>query len=279
MSTDGRWNLGAHGQVFGAWGRIDSDGNAARLDTSTGGFFMGADVPLGDWRMGLMAGHSHANFDAKDRSSSGDSDNFHLGLYGGTQWGALGFRFGAAYTRHDIGTSRAVAIPGLTDSLTGGYDADTFQAFGEFGYRIEAGGSRFEPFAGLAHVNLDADGLHEGGGVAALTGDGGTTETTFSTLGLRASTAFDLDDTVLTAKGMVGWRRAFGDIVPLSTMRFDGGDAFSIAGVPIARNAAVIEAGLDLAIAPTATLGISYGGQFGSGVADQSFRASFNVKF
>ena len=79
---------------------------------------------------------------------------------------------------------------------------------------------------------------------------------------------------------MIGWRHAFGDTVPLSTMQFaSGGSPFTIAGVPIARDAAVIEAGLDYAISPSATLGIAYGGQFGSGVSDQSVKANFNLKF
>lgn len=89
-----------------------------------------------------------------------------------------------------------------------------------------------------------------------------------------------MDSATLTAKGMLGWRHALSDAALLSTMRFAGGDnAFSIGGVPIARNAAVIEAGLDYAIAPNAILGVTYGGQFGSGIADQTFRANFNVTF
>ncbi|MFX6019254.1 autotransporter domain-containing protein, partial [Acinetobacter baumannii] len=79
---------------------------------------------------------------------------------------------------------------------------------------------------------------------------------------------------------MLGWRHAFGDVTPDTTMRFaSGGDAFSIGGVPIARNAAVVEAGLDFNLSPNAVLGVSYGGQFSSGVTDQTFRANFNMKF
>ena len=77
----------------------------------------------------------------------------------------------------------------------------------------------------------------------------------------------------------VGWRHANGDVTPSSTMRFAGGDAFSVVGVPITRHAAVVEAGLDFALAPAAVLGVSYGGQLGSGLADQSVKATFNVKF
>ena len=41
------------GSAFGSWGRNDGNGNAARLDHSTGGIVFGADMPVGDtWRRG-----------------------------------------------------------------------------------------------------------------------------------------------------------------------------------------------------------------------------------
>lgn len=102
----------------------------------------------------------------------------------------------------------------------------------------------------------------------------------FTTLGLRGSTTFDLAGANVTAKGMVSWRHAFGDVPPLSAMRFaGGGNAFTIGGLPIGRDAAVVEGGLDLALSPSAMLGVSYGGQFGSDFFDQSVRANLNVKF
>jgi outer membrane autotransporter protein len=78
---------------------------------------------------------------------------------------------------------------------------------------------------------------------------------------------------------MIGWRHAFGDATPQAALRFAGGDTFSIAGAPLARDAAVVEAGMDFALSPTATLGASYGSQIGSGVSDHSFRANLQVRF
>jgi outer membrane autotransporter protein len=273
--------LAVWGEGFGSWGHTNSDGNAARLNRSTGGFFIGADAPVFDtWRFGAVAGYSHTSFDVKDRRSSGSSDNYHVGLYGGTAWGDLAFRTGAAYTWHDISTNRSVAFPGFADRLSGNYNAGTAQVFGELGYGINMGAARFEPFANLAYVNLHTDGFTERGGAAALTSASANTDATFATLGLRASTRLDLNGAVMTAKGMLGWRHAFGDVTPLSTTRFAGaGNAFTIGGVPIARDAAAIEAGLGFAITPAASLGVTYGGQFGSGLTDQSVKANFNVKF
>ena len=268
------------GQGFGSWGQIDGDGNAASLDHSTGGLLFGADTPLFDvWRFGAVAGYSSTNVDVTGRQSSGSSDNYHLGLYGGAQWGDFALRTGAAYTLHDISTTRIIAIPGVNDSLKSNYNAGTAQVFGEFGYRMQADNVAFEPFANLAHVSVNASGFTEQGAAAALTSASVNTDATFTTLGLRASTTFGPNDANLTAKGMVGWRHAFGDGTPESTMRFAGGNAFTIAGVPVARDAAVVEAGLDLAITSNTTFGASYNGQFSSGVAEQSFKANLNIRF
>lgn len=232
------------------------------------------------WRLGAVAGYSQTSFAARDRAASGSSDNVHLGLYGGTSWGDLAFRTGAAYTWHDITTNRSVAFPGFGDSLNGKYAAGTMQIFGELAYGMDMGAARFEPFANLAYVNLHTDGFTERGGEAALTSPSAITDATFTTLGLRASTSFRLGEATVTAKGTLGWRHALGDVTPDAMMRFaGGGDAFSIGGVPIARDAAVVEAGLDFNLSPNAVLGISYGGQFGSGRTDQSVRASLSVKF
>ncbi|MCB8822809.1 autotransporter outer membrane beta-barrel domain-containing protein [Microvirga rosea] len=269
------------GQGFGSWGHTEGNGNAGRLNRSTGGFLIGADAGVFEtWRLGAVAGYSSTNFDVKNRGSSGSSDSYHVGLYGGSQWNKLALRSGAAYTWHDVSTSRNISFPGFSDSLKGDYDAGTAQIFGELAYGLSAGSARFEPFANLAYVSVHTDGFAEQRDAAALTSRSATTDATFTTLGLRASAGFEVNGAPLTAKGMIGWRHAFGDSEPLATMRFaGGGNGFSIAGVPVARDAAVIEAGLDFAITPAATLGITYGGQFGSGMADQSVKADFNVKF
>ncbi|RDJ19669.1 autotransporter outer membrane beta-barrel domain-containing protein, partial [Bosea caraganae] len=48
---------------------------------------------------------------------------------------------------------------------------------------------------------------------------------------------------------------------------------------PVARNAALVEAGLDLAISRNATLGLSYAGQLASDVQDHAFKGVLAVRF
>ncbi|GLK84668.1 outer membrane autotransporter barrel domain-containing protein [Ancylobacter defluvii] len=265
---------------FGSWGSFAGTDNAASVNNDVGGVFMGADAQvLESWRLGVMAGYSSASFDIDDRSSSGDGADWHVGLYGGTQQGPVGVRLGLAYTWSEIETARAVAIPGFSDQLNGDYDAGAFQAFGDVGYRLDVGTASFEPFAGLAYVSIDTDGFTEQGGAAALSAAGQDMETTFTTLGLRASTtmAFGTGEVVLS--GALGWRHAFGDVVPASTLAFAGSDNFTVAGVPIAEDAAVVEAGLDVNLSEAATLGLAYQGQFGDGVTQNGFNATLSVRF
>jgi len=268
------------GQGYGAWGRTDGNRNAASLTRSTGGFLIGADAAVFETlRFGLIAGYSHSEFDVKGRFSSGESDNYHLGLYGGGQWGALGLRAGASYTWHDVETSRTVAFAGFGDRLKGGYDAGTAQVFGELGYRIVLGRVELEPFAGLAYVNLHTAGFSETGGPAALTGRGDDTNVGYSTLGLRASTTVAVHGMELSLRGALAWRHAFGDVNPNATLAFAGSSAFTIAGLPIARDAALTEAGLDLAISRNATLSLSYTGQLATDAQDHSIKGALAVRF
>ncbi|CAN7151498.1 autotransporter domain-containing protein [Bosea sp. LjRoot90] len=268
------------GQGYGSWGKIKSDGNAASLSHSTGGLLVGADVAAFDsLRFGVVAGYSRSEFDIDRRLSSASSDNYHLGLYGGGQWGALGLRTGLSYTWHDLETRRGIVAAGLGSSLRANYDAGTAQVFGELGYRIDLGPVAFEPFAGLAFVNLRSDRFNETGGAAALTSNSDDMNLGYSTLGLRASTTAHVQGMDLTLRGGLGWRHAFGDVDPKLTLAFAGSTPFSVAGLPIAKNAALVEAGLDIALGANAALGVSYAGQLAEDAQDHAFKANLSVRF
>jgi outer membrane autotransporter protein len=270
---------GAWGHAFGSWGNTSSTANTAAMRHDDAGFMLGADSRFGEaWYGGVFTGYSRSNFKVSGRGSSGSSDNYHLGLYGGGEFGAFHLSMGAAHTWHRIGTTRQITLP-VRERLTASYNARTMQIFGEASYRLEAGAARFEPFAGLAHVNLRTDGFTEAGGAAALRSFGGSTATTFSTLGLRASTQFQMGDMTATARGMIGWRHAFGDTTPTSRFAFAGGNSFVTSGAPIARNAAVMEFGLDMQVGDRATLGLSYDGQLAGRSNVHGAKARLRVSF
>ncbi|WP_245456112.1 autotransporter outer membrane beta-barrel domain-containing protein [Rhizobium leguminosarum] len=265
--------------AFGGGSETRTDGNAATLNHHTGGFLAGVDAMFDDIRFGLMAGYSNSQFDPRHRNSSGSSDDYHLGLYAGTQWGGLAFRSGLAHTWHQIETGRSVAIGSFEDRLEASYEAGTLQAFAELGYRIETAAASFEPFVNLAHVGIRTAGFTEEGGAAALDSASRMTNTTITTLGLHAEMEIRLGETNATLRGMSGWRHAAGDIGPVSTHAFAGGDAFTVAGVPVAENAFVLDAGLDFDLTESSILGIAYSGQIADNARQHGAKATLSVKF
>ncbi|OYR30979.1 outer membrane autotransporter barrel domain protein [Brucella pseudogrignonensis] len=275
------------GYVYGAWSEQDSTSNTSRMKSSVGGFVTGIDrLVYENWRLGLLAGYSHTSFDVDSRASAGSSDNYTIGAYTGTEWqmsdgNALAFSSGLAYTWHQLDMNRSVAFRAFNDSLSAEYDAGTFQIFGELGYKIRLPKAVLEPYANLSYVRLKTDAFNEDGQTAAaLSMESDTTDTTFSTLGFRASTTFDLGSIPTTARADLGWRHAAaGDVNPVSTASFLGSNTFTVTGAPIAKDTAIIEAGLDFVLSKDATLGLSYSGQFGSGAQRNGVNASLKVSF
>nr|WP_225561683.1 autotransporter domain-containing protein [Rhodanobacter sp. DHB23] len=278
---DGQGGLAWWGQLVGAWGQQDGDGNAAATKHTSGGLLLGADHALGDdTRLGIVAGYTQTSLDTAARDSSLSSHDLDLGAYAGTQLGGLGLRAGADYSWHTLDGTRFISVPGLAGHEASRYDAGTGQVFGEAGHLFTFKRSTLEPFAQAAWVHLSTDGFREYGGAADLDGRGASRSIGYSTLGARATTGFPFHgDQRVSVHGMLGWRRAWGRTDTATTMAFAGGAPFVVAGLPIARNALAADAGLTVQVAEHASFDLSWQGQLARQAVDSGFRGSFDWRF
>ncbi|PVB60960.1 autotransporter domain-containing protein [Labrenzia sp. 011] len=271
----------AWGKAYGNWGENDSNGNAAQMDHTSGGFFLGVDADVfAGWRTGVVAGYGKSNFDVDARTSSGDADSYQIGAYAGNRFGALGLHLGAGYAWHDVSTTRNVSAGTLKNTLSAGYAASTAHVFGELGYMFDAAFARLEPFAGAALIHQHSDGFTETGGAAALTVASTSQTLGTTTLGLRAEAQIAANDTFnASLTGSLGWRHAIGDLDTASTMQFSGGDAFDISGTPLDRDAALIEAGLNVRFGDTISASLGYNGELGETARDHGVNARLSARF
>jgi len=269
-------------RAYGAWGDFDGDGNAATADRDLGGFVSGMDANIGgSWRAGLATGASFSSVDVDARTSSADVESYHLGGYLGGMTGAFAVRGGGMWAWNNIDTSRAVVFPGFFERQKSSYDADTGQFFGEVAYPTQVMGLGVEPFGGLAYVTIDSDSFKEhGGALASLRGADIDQDVGYSTLGLRAATTMQLGGMQLVPHLSAAWQHAFDDVTPGAALAFAStGIGFGIEGVPLAQDSALIDAGLDFALGPNTTAGVSYTGQFGDGVQDNGVKGRFTWLF
>jgi outer membrane autotransporter protein len=269
-------------QGLGGWGHSDGDGNAASLTNRFGGFLSGVDARFGEtWRAGLVAGYVRSDLNVSARSSSAGIDSVQFGGYAAGRVGAFNVRGGASYSLDSIDTSRSIFFPGFTDQAKARFHGNVGQVFGEVGYGMTLGSVAVEPLAGLTYVHLHDNSFAESGGAAALAGSGVSENLGYSTLGIRAAPALPLaNGTVLIPRASVQWQYAFGDVTPVTALAFQGtGTGFSVAGLPIARNSALIETGVDWRFSPRARLGASYQGEFAAHAETHAFKGAFSWNF
>ncbi len=261
----------AWAELVGTWQTLDGNGNASRVDQRTGGVFVGADHAVGGgWRLGGALGYTDSRIRVDANSSKADVDSYSATVYGGKAFqagqGKINLLVGAGYTWHDVSTTRNVAVAGQQDKLTADYGASTGQLFTEVGYAWPvAERAQLEPFAGVAWSDTRTRGFQESGGLAALSGESNRNSLTTTTLGLRGKTAFSAGKTEGVLRAAAGWRHAFGDVESRTRLAFNGSQPFTVSGAPLARDAAFTELGVDIAVSRSATIGITYSGQFGGG--------------
>lgn len=277
----------AWASVYGGSGQLRSESvasggsGASTLHRRGMGVLVGIDSPLAEhWRAGVLGGLGHDTFNT-GATASGNSNDAQMGAYVSRRFGRLGAMLGGSYAWQQVSTQRTVAVGPIAQTARASYDASTWQVFGEAAWRIEAGRFGIEPFAALAHAWVRTDAFDETVSVAALHADEQTRGITFSTLGVRGDLPFG---TGATAMGRVrlsaGWRHAFGANTPEAQLAFvDSAAGFTVGGVPIARDAAIVEAGIDAFVGDAMTMGVSYTAQFGGNVTDNAVFGNLNWRF
>jgi outer membrane autotransporter protein len=78
----------------------------------------------------------------------------------------------------------------------------------------------------------------------------------------------------------VAWLHAFDEMTPGATLAFaTTGIGFDVAGVPLAEDSVLLDAGLDFALSNRVSAGISYAGQYADDVSDNAVKGRLTWLF
>jgi uncharacterized protein with beta-barrel porin domain len=270
------------GKAIGSWGSTDATATTAAIDRTTGGLVFGADTGFGTpYRFGIAAGYFSSGFSAASLSSMGTVESVYVGAYGAASFGAFNLRGGVSYGHHEVDMHRNIVFTGFSGTTASGSSTESFQAFGELGYAFALNPNvTLEPFVGLAHVHIGSRGIVEEGSAVAVMGEAHSFDTTYSTLGARIIATMPTSAGLLTFKGLLGRRHAFGDTVPEATFSYvSGSTPFLISGAPIDTDSLIAEAGLNWAVSEKVTLGVVYTGAIGERNREHTLRGSLSVRF
>lgn len=248
---------------------------------ATGGMLFGWDSAVGDdLRLGLLGGIGTGRVRESAKLSTLRSQDYTLGVYGGTEAGPISLRFGTTYVHQDIDSSRTARFAGLSERLEAGYSADAVQAYGEIAHAFTIDDMEIEPFANLSLTWQRSEGFAETGGAAALTVTAAESTQAETLVGLRVSKPVDLLGHQARLRGMLGWNHAFEANGKGPLFSFAGSSAFSLDGVDTAGDSLAVEAGLDIAAAGNGTtVGLTYGGNFSADTQSHLVKLTLSHQF
>ncbi len=107
-----------------------------------------------------------------------------------------------------------------------------------------------------------------------------TDSQTYATLGMKAALnglSFD-NGMAITPKIDMGWQHSFRHLRPGQTVTFqNAAQSFTVLGVPLGMDAAALQLGFDLAVAPDVNLNAGYDGSFSSKVQNNALRVGIDL--
>jgi len=231
----------------------------------------------GGFRAGAEAGYGQvAGFIGGSRSSHLESDSFHAGIYGGYADGPISVNGGLLGSWGTVRTLRAVRFGSVADTDRATQDSTLTQAFAEAAYDVPLGSVDLTPFFNAGWIEANTGAFRESGGVSALSVTEAVSDQTFTTLGVRLSTDIELPGGGdIAPSAMVGWQHGYRGLVPARAVAFENtGVGFTVLGVPMDEDQAVIDAGVTAHPAPGATITFGYQGTLSNRVTDNGLQLS-----
>ncbi len=268
--------------AFNNWDKLGGNANAATLGGNFGGILVGADTDIGgNVRLGVDAGYTHTAAVVNARGSALTANNTHAGVYGALRSGDFSFGVAAQGAWGTVATMRSVAFPGFADFDSAKQDARTLQAVAEAGYHSTLGSVALDPFANFGWISVNNGAFAETGGASALSGGERESDVTFSNLGLRAGADFLGGGGLhIMPNASVAWQHGFGGLTPARALVFQSiAQGFTVTGVPLDADEAVVSANLAVQIDSTATFTAGYQGSVSQHTQNNGVHVGFDWRF
>lgn len=271
--------------ALGTQSRTKGDDNIASVKDQSGGILMGMErhLPKDRAHIGFAAGYSLGDTGIDARHSDAQSNNYHLLAYGDLdpQWDGITLNGGAAFTWHDIETTRDIGFTGLNSRSQAEYQAQTSQIFIGAGKDFKQGTVTLRPYASAAYIYHHADSFTENG-TAGLHGKGTSNHIGMTEMGIDAKQDITLDNAQrFTIEGGLGWQHAIGDTDVTHDLSFRDtqGTNFTVEGTSLARDAMTMRAGVSFSVDNATDISLRYDGSLATDQQTHAAGLNLNVKF
>ncbi len=270
-----RWGFFATGS--GEWARIRNTSESRGQEFTSAGVTIGADYRVSEnFVVGINAGYTNTQSDLSwDGSIDVNSGRggVYATVYGGGAY--LNAALGGGYNSYK--TERGT----LGGKATGDSDGGELNALLGGGYDFRTGGLAIGPVGSVQYTYTGLGGFTETGSAAALHFNDQHQQSLRTTVGLKASYAWNLGNVVFRPEVRAQWKHEFLDNTPSIAARFDGADKyFSVNGPAVGRDSLLLDAGASVEINSNFSVFAYYTGELGATNYDShSVNGGFRVAF
>jgi autotransporter-associated beta strand protein len=258
---DGTWKLDGEAGV-----------GSATLSHNTGGLAAGLDYQFApELLAGFAIGGSSSNFSVRDRITSGHLEGAHFGGYAVKTWQQIYAAAALSFSTFRNSETRSIIGIGPTETASGSFGSNLLSGRIEAGWKQAWGWFAVTPFAAVQVSQLWQNGFTESSPVPTGAADplglsfGSRSVTSLPTfLGAQFDTRFAVwNRMMLSPYVRVSWVHEFKPdrAINASFIALPAA-AFTVDGPRAASDAARIDAGVKLALAPNAWLFASFDGEF-----------------
>ena len=200
--------------------------------------------------IGFALGGAGSNFGLDQGLGGGKANMFQAGAFARTTIGAAYVSAALAYGWQQVTTDRTVTVSG-TDQLHASFNASTFAARAETGYRFATPFMGLTPYAAIQATSFRLPGYSEsatsGSNQFALSFAAQTTTNVRSELGARADKAYAVRDGVFMLRGRAAWAHDSNTDRPVTaTFQALPGASFTVNGARPSPDAALLTAGAEM---------------------------------
>jgi len=262
--------------------KIDADGNGAETDIRSRGFLAGGGIDFNSrFTGGIGVGYLRTAVDVGARASEAEIDAGIFNLYGRYKNNNFDATGTLGYIYSDTETERSVVVGGFKQTASAKYDANTVFGNLELGYTATLNRFAFRPFVGGGFSVTARESFTETGAGAANLVVGSSTEALGQfTIGVSASTQFNLGSVLVVPRVEVALDQLIGDVTPATTATFQpGGLAFNTIGAEPSSSRGRISAGFATKLSKKITGFVDYQGVFSANDREHAVRPGIKIRF
>lgn len=266
---------------YGLFGKLGGDVNAGGGDYRGGGVIAGVDRQFTpSFLAGASLGYSNIDADFRNFDGKGSVKAYEGALYGSYASGPLRLDGILGYARLGFDSERGIAFGALARRARAEYDGDRFSGALEAAYAIDLGWSTVEPLAGLRYTWLRQDAFTEtGAGSIGLQAEAQSAQSLLGSLGLRLTKSLALGSGRVALEARGRWQHEFLDDTVVLDASFTGAPAasFAVQGARMARDSAILGAGVSFQLDRKLTLFADYDVRLNSDVTAHAATAGLRV--